>query len=89
MRNESVSYAQGVATRKEHGHPWSDSSQYAHTAARVITGACVHRWRLEEPAGAKSVGVCRYCRATRAFTNWTENTGDAPYPTRSEQELGI
>jgi hypothetical protein len=29
-----------------------------------------HRWRIEEPNGPLSEGVCKICGATRQFKNW-------------------
>ena len=29
-----------------------------------------HRWRIDEPNGPVSVGVCKECGATKAFKNW-------------------
>lgn len=29
-----------------------------------------HHWRIEEPNGLVSVGVCKLCGATREFKNW-------------------
>jgi hypothetical protein len=33
-----------------------------------------HRWRIEEPSGSESVGVCSSCGATRSFKNWLAET---------------
>lgn len=30
---------------------------------------CIHRWRIAEPNGPTSAGVCRLCGATKAFGN--------------------
>lgn len=30
---------------------------------------CIHRWLIETPNGATSLGVCRYCGARRRFPN--------------------
>ena len=38
----------------------------------MTTVACVHRWRIEPPAGATSAGVCLNCGATRQFKNGPE-----------------
>ena len=37
----------------------------------VIPGECVHRWRIEEPNGPTSTGVCKRCGDARQFKNWT------------------
>jgi hypothetical protein len=37
----------------------------------AITPPCVHRWRIDEPTGRSSQGVCRYCGETRTFSNQT------------------
>ncbi len=29
-----------------------------------------HRWRIDEPDGPVSMGLCRGCGATREFRNW-------------------
>jgi hypothetical protein len=29
-----------------------------------------HRWRIDEPNGAISVGVCKICGTTKQFKNW-------------------
>ena len=29
-----------------------------------------HRWRIEEPSGPMSSGVCKVCGATKQFKNW-------------------
>lgn len=34
----------------------------------------VHHWRIEEPNGETSLGVCKICGATRAFKNWLPDT---------------
>ena len=41
---------------------------------------CVHRWRIEEPARETSLGVCRYCGATREFANSEEGVADRARP---------
>lgn len=30
---------------------------------------CVHWWQLEEANGPESVGICKYCAASRVFKN--------------------
>ncbi len=30
----------------------------------------MHRWRIEEPNGPTSHGVCKVCGTTKAFKNW-------------------
>lgn len=29
-----------------------------------------HRWRIEEPNGPTSTGVCKICGQTKQFKNW-------------------
>ncbi len=29
-----------------------------------------HRWRIDEPNGPVSVGVCKVCGTTKQFKNW-------------------
>lgn len=44
---------------------------------RAEPNSCVHRWRLESPAGDKVPGVCAYCGSARSFPsehNWREPT---------------
>lgn len=47
----------------------------AKTTVACTTGAetgrqLAHHWRIEEPMGAQSLGVCLLCGATRWFANW-------------------
>lgn len=34
---------------------------------------CAHRWRIESPNGAMSMGVCRICGAEKEFPNSAED----------------
>ena len=43
-----------------------------------------HRWRIAEPSGQTSQGVCRYCGATRQFRNWL---GEDDFVTNEEQRV--
>ena len=43
-----------------------------------------HRWRIEEPSGELSRGVCKTCGAERLFKNWLEDTD---YITNTEHRL--
>jgi hypothetical protein len=36
--------------------------------AQVVT--CRHRWRIDEPDGPRSLGICQRCGSERMFTNW-------------------
>jgi hypothetical protein len=36
--------------------------------------AHAHRWRIEEPNGPFSLGVCKICGAEKQFRNWLEET---------------
>lgn len=29
-----------------------------------------HHWRIEEPNGLLSIGICKVCGATKEFKNW-------------------
>ena len=29
-----------------------------------------HRWRIDEPNGPRSTGVCKVCGVTKEFKNW-------------------
>jgi hypothetical protein len=29
-----------------------------------------HRWRIDEPSGPQSTGVCKVCGAEKQFRNW-------------------
>lgn len=35
----------------------------------VVAGHA-HRWRIPEPNGAVSIGVCKVCGAEKQFRNW-------------------
>lgn len=43
-----------------------------------------HRWRIDEPNGPTSAGVCRICGEHKGFKNWLEN-GD--FTTNTEHQL--
>lgn len=43
-----------------------------------------HRWRIEEPSGAMSTGVCKTCGATRQFKNWLS---DGDFITNEEHRM--
>jgi len=36
-------------------------------------GDCVHYWIIAVAAGPQSNGVCRRCKASRQFANWTDH----------------
>ena len=40
------------------------------TAPKAEAGQHLHRWRIEEPNGPISTGVCKVCGATKEFKNW-------------------
>ena len=42
-------------------------------AATPVAKSCVHHWRIEEPNGRESQGVCKRCGAVKAFSNSTES----------------
>lgn len=31
---------------------------------------CNHHWVIESPEGPTSIGICKYCGATKEFTNY-------------------
>ncbi len=33
-----------------------------------------HRWRIEEPNGPTSKGICKICGAEKVFKNWLSDT---------------
>jgi hypothetical protein len=37
-------------------------------------GDCVHYWIIAVAAGPHSNGVCRRCKASRQFDNWTDHS---------------
>ncbi len=43
-----------------------------------------HRWRIEEPDGPVSGGVCRDCGATKEFKNWLS---DSDFITNEEHRM--
>lgn len=43
-----------------------------------------HRWRIEEPSGPMSKGVCRECGATKEFKNWLS---DGDFITNEEHRV--
>ena len=55
-------------------------------AAREEDGVtCIHRWRIDEPAGATSRGVCRICGAEKLFRNYEV----APWSTYAERVMEV
>jgi predicted methyltransferase MtxX (methanogen marker protein 4) len=32
-----------------------------------------HRWRIDEPNGPMSTGVCKECGVTKTFKNWLQD----------------
>ncbi len=42
-------------------------------AATPAAKTCVHHWRIEEPNGRESQGVCKRCGAIKAFANSNES----------------
>lgn len=45
----------------------------------------VHQWRIAEPEGAESLGICWTCRGHRMFKNWDSNHD---YRTTTEVRCG-
>ena len=43
-----------------------------------------HRWRIDEPNGPTSTGVCKVCGATKNFKNWLS---DMDFITNEEHRL--
>lgn len=43
-----------------------------------------HRWRIEEPSGPRSAGVCKTCGATKDFKNWLS---DGDFITNEEHRM--
>ncbi|GMV86965.1 MAG: hypothetical protein AMXMBFR80_28180 [Dehalococcoidia bacterium] len=43
-----------------------------------------HRWRIEEPNGPVSRGVCRVCGAEKQFKNWLQ---DGDFITNEEHRV--
>lgn len=40
------------------------------TQGRPVAADHFHRWRIEEPNGPVSGGVCKVCGARKEFRNW-------------------
>jgi hypothetical protein len=40
------------------------------TPAAPVQPDHLHRWRIDEPNGPVSEGVCKVCGATKNFKNW-------------------
>lgn len=40
------------------------------TAQSVPATDHFHRWRIDEPNGPVSIGVCKVCGAEKQFKNW-------------------
>jgi len=43
-----------------------------------------HRWRIDEPSGPMSLGVCKTCGATKEFKNWLS---DGDFITNEEHRV--
>lgn len=43
-----------------------------------------HRWRIDEPSGPMSQGVCAICGATKEFKNWLS---DGDFITNEEHRV--
>lgn len=60
----------------------------AHAQAKTHTTEPVadhgHRWRIEEPDGPVSMGVCKICGATKEFKNWLS---DSDFITNEEHRM--
>ncbi|MCC6388036.1 MAG: hypothetical protein U0547_03335 [Dehalococcoidia bacterium] len=44
----------------------------------------LHRWRIEEPNGPRSAGVCKICGQTKEFRNWLS---DMDFITNEEHRM--
>ena len=44
----------------------------------------LHRWRIDEPNGPKSAGVCKICGQTKEFRNWLS---DMDFITNEEHRI--
>lgn len=40
------------------------------TAEAAVAADHFHRWRIDEPNGAVSQGVCKVCGVEKQFKNW-------------------
>ncbi len=56
-------------TATETQEPVVEQTEQPKAAAK----SCVHHWRIEEPNGRESQGVCKRCGAVKAFANSTES----------------
>jgi hypothetical protein len=54
------------------------------TRTDVPTADHGHRWRIEEPSGATSMGVCKICGETKEFKNWLS---DSDFITNEEHRV--
>lgn len=43
-----------------------------------------HRWRIDEPSGPVSTGVCKICGETKEFKNWLS---DSDFITNEEHRM--
>lgn len=43
-----------------------------------------HRWRIDEPSGPVSLGVCKVCGTTKEFKNWLS---DMDFITNEEHRI--
>ena len=54
------------------------------TPAASVQTDHFHRWRIEEPNGPVSAGVCKLCGATKEFKNWL---ADGDFITNEEHRM--
>jgi len=40
------------------------------TESVIPQGDHFHHWKIEEPNGLVSIGVCKHCGLTKEFRNW-------------------
>jgi hypothetical protein len=50
----------------------------------VAVARHMHRWRIDEPSGPVSDGVCKTCGATKQFRNWLP---DMDFTTNTEYRM--
>ncbi len=59
-------------------------AQASITSDPASTEQHFHRWRIEEPNGQISTGVCKTCGATKEFKNWLS---DGDFITNEEHRM--
>jgi hypothetical protein len=54
-------------------------------AIAALTAPHAHRWRIAEPNGPASAGICRMCGASGLFKNWLS---ESDFLTNEEHRSG-